>query len=656
MDSYSTKTGMAEPNRDSGLQHSSASSLLSSQTPEGSSTQQETYDDKYPSKGPRKPAWVIYNSVVVISGVAPVVVVIVWLALTRKNGAVFTTFAGEKIGGKFNQSQAKAVDVVCSAILAPLFMALLNYFWFGSARVSAVNEHHTSNHAGVPLSAILAASNTTSGSYDLINVQTLLRGKTWRLGFLAALALLSALAKTAISNIIAYEAFSEDISNGQTSVLRYFSNATIDSTRVMPGNINLEYAGLGLTLKQTADVANRIAGLLNGLSFMNATSDLNNGAYIGTNSTKDSMNSLPPNVVKVFNVPRFCLTVDCMATQPDRLTVGSMGSYTTVVNAYWDTKLPNGQWQSKNFAGYYPGTPEDMQGGTNDDRPFVAFSLNGSEVYVASLVSFNYSSYTVTSPFGEIKPGTTNLTASGFTGTKSIMTYYGIRCSLNCQDGFLNYTRGIDQRWSLSTMGFSNKTTRIPSFLINWQTVLNYRSPRSTLSGIGPALIASTHNGSCSGLTCFNVTDFQVMAFNYLYASAESQRIFDEISASNVSKDNPDNFYKVLNTVTEEYYCITYIPAVLIAGLLGLFAAAMITFTMAVYTSKTYSARSFRKVDALRLIIDSIDGLQDTIATSDIAELPHSELEKWTPNYQVLYSKVNENGQIRVKLSHSEKT
>lgn len=77
---------------------------------------------------------------------------------------------------------------------------------------------------------------------------------------------------------------------------------------------------------------------------------------------------------------------------------------------------------------------------------------------------------------------------------------------------------------------------------------------------------------------------------------------------------------------------------------------------MAVYTSKTYSARSFRKVDALRLIIDSIDGLQDTIATSDIAELPHSELEKWASNYQVLYSKVNENGQIRVKLSHSEKT
>lgn len=121
---------MAEQSHNSGLQHSSAS-LLSSQTPEGSSTQQETYDDKHQSKGLRKPAWAIYNSVVVISGVAPVVVIIVWLALTRENGGVFTTFAGEKIGGKFSQSQAKAVDVVCSAVLAPLFMALLNYFGSG---------------------------------------------------------------------------------------------------------------------------------------------------------------------------------------------------------------------------------------------------------------------------------------------------------------------------------------------------------------------------------------------------------------------------------------------------------------------------------------------------------------------------------------------
>jgi hypothetical protein len=53
---------------------------------------------------------------------------------------MFDTFVGEKYGGRFSQAQAKAIDVVTGALLAPLFMAASNHVWFDSARVLVVNE------------------------------------------------------------------------------------------------------------------------------------------------------------------------------------------------------------------------------------------------------------------------------------------------------------------------------------------------------------------------------------------------------------------------------------------------------------------------------------------------------------------------------------
>lgn len=75
--------------------------------------------------------------------------------------------------------------------------------------------------------------------------------------------------------------------------------------------------------------------------------------------------------------------------------------------------------------------------------------------------------------------------------------------------------------------------------------------------------------------------------------------------------------------------------------------AGAITLGMAVYSSKTYSARLFRQVDTLRLIVDGVDGLQSSITDSDIATLPTSDLEEWAAQYQVVYSKIEN----RVKLS-----
>ena len=104
-------------------------------------------------------------------------------------------------------------------------MATLNFVWFGSARVSALNEQQAKP---IPLRTLVAASGTTGGNYDLFNLRNLLMGKTWTLGLFALLTMLSAVLRTALSNVIAYKAFSK-LSSLQTSVLlRLQSDVTIN--------------------------------------------------------------------------------------------------------------------------------------------------------------------------------------------------------------------------------------------------------------------------------------------------------------------------------------------------------------------------------------------------------------------------------------------
>lgn len=565
------------------------------------------------------------------------------------------TFSGARIGGKFSQPEAKLIDVACSAVLAPLVMTGINFLWFGSARVSAFNDQQSSDHAGVPLSTLVAVSTSTSGTYDLLNIRALLRGKTHRLYLLAALTLLSAFSKTAVSNLIAYEAFPEQYANQQKSVLRYLSDRAINSTSLVHQIFSMDTStAFGFSREQQADIASQVTGLLTGLSFASARTHLNDSTYVCVNSTKGAMNRLPPNVVGLHNVPGFRLSVDCIPVQPSSVNISASGPYTTVISTLWDNvSLPDG-WESGKLNARYSGLPQDMQGSMNDEYPFAAFSMDATEVFLGSLGPFNMSNRTLFSPFGDIRPKIIDMKSFGFNGSKAVMSVYGIRCALRRHEGLLEYTRGSDQRWSISTAEFSNTTQKVPSFLVRWPVILNYRSPRSTVAGIGPALAKTAGSNLHGQPDCshddtkcyYNTTDYSLLALNYLYASAETLKKVYEVAASDEARDEPDFFHHCYNTIVEDRYRITYIPGLLLAALVGLFVAAAITSGMAMYSSKTYSARHFRQVDTLRLIVDSVDGLQSSIADTDIPTFSHSALNKWADQYQVTYSK----SQNRVKL------
>lgn len=145
----------------------------------------------------------VYMWIVPLSALVPTVALASWLVVASKTDHIFVSLAGSEIGGHLTQTQAKGVDFVCSALLAPLLFAGLNLMWFACARVCAVNESARS----VPLHTLATASTLSRGSYDPLQYYTLLRGQSWRLAALGGIALCSALGSSALGVSTVPQAF-----------------------------------------------------------------------------------------------------------------------------------------------------------------------------------------------------------------------------------------------------------------------------------------------------------------------------------------------------------------------------------------------------------------------------------------------------------------
>lgn len=190
----------------------------------------------------------VYFLAILLTSIIPLVGLAAWLIIVkvRQGGSIFTGFTSAKIGGHLTQTQAKAIDFVCSALLAPLLMAGLNFIWFACARVCVVNELDATHRGsqGVPLQSLARASRTSVGSYDLLGLWELFRAKTWRLSVLGAVALMSAVSSSALSNIIAYESFIEQGPSTGRYSLRMLSDDQIRSDSLIGATLGLS-KGLG---------------------------------------------------------------------------------------------------------------------------------------------------------------------------------------------------------------------------------------------------------------------------------------------------------------------------------------------------------------------------------------------------------------------------
>ncbi|EMR63227.1 hypothetical protein UCREL1_9841 [Eutypa lata UCREL1] len=139
------------------------------------------------------------------------------------------------------------------------------------------------------------------------------------------------------------------------------------------------------------------------------------------------------------------------------------------------------------------------------------------------------------------------------------------------------------------------------------------------------------------------MTPFEKYAQNFLYASASIEQIMYNVAAADTARDLPEYFYGVDGGSEEEFYRITYVPLILLIGLLSLIGAAVTTGSMLIYTARTLSTRSFRQVDVLRLVFDGVMGLwSDTPTMAKMKEQDNDALQEWAKRYFVSYTEEEE--------------
>ncbi|USP75040.1 hypothetical protein yc1106_02314 [Curvularia clavata] len=592
----------------------------------------------------------------------PLVALIAWLACVRANPRIFDTFAGEEIGGRLSQAQAKAIDVITGAILAPMFMAAVNFVWFSSARVSVVNEQQSKP---IPLRTLVTASGTSGGNYDLFHLRNLLLGKTWSLGTFALLTILSAVSRTALSNVIAYEAFSELSSSKTLAALRLQTDAVVNANLGMDNNNKLRLYDFDMS--QNAQVAKDVMSLLTDLSYEDAASKLTDGTYVGVNATTQSLRSLPPSISKLENVPAYRISVECTPDLP--LTVSVMqplGPLNTQIGLMLNTTATS---NNTIFQANYPGVPDNIRTGDGESYTYAAFSLGYREAYLGHLERFNLSNSTTPSKYGDVGYRAFNMSQWGFNGTQVLMSVSGLRCVLYREQGLANSTRvpsndSSVSGWTIDTTSFPSPQEKVivPSLLAKFQwSNLNFHAPGSVIPGIGPALNKMYTEQVDEWGTRANDT-FTNFALNFLYASGETQRVIYEVAAAsnNASRNRPEYTINVPAFEMQQQYRITYVPSILLVGLVCLVGAAAITGIMALYTRKSFSARAHRQVDVTRLLLDSVVGLgAEAKDLARVAQGGNDDLDAWAAGYRVRYTSMgDDDGSVQVVLekTHSQET
>ena len=352
---------------------------------------------------------------VTVLGLIPLIALIVWGSLNTKRPQGWTAFSGAPIAGRLTQPQAKFIDVLCSAVLAPILMVVFNYYWFTSARVAAVNEL---DRRAVPLGTLALVSSSTAGAYDIPLIwQLLFKSKAPRLAALGGLVLFAAIANSALGNIIAYEAF---MSNGTISTVRLqFLQDDIASKAILGQYGASSDTPYQFHDQQKASFFEQFAGMLTGMSISNARSLLNSSDYHMVNVTKASLESLSPNVLEVPSLPATKYSIKCEAVAPN-VPMVQANSINTAITLFFNatTFMP---FDDSLQHAYIPGPPASMQTSYNDEYTFVGFGSNAS--YIGFTTSFDLTNDTVTTPYGAIRPKPADMTSSGFEGTKIIMSW-----------------------------------------------------------------------------------------------------------------------------------------------------------------------------------------------------------------------------------------
>lgn len=200
-------------------------------------------------------------------------------------------FSTVPLGGQFTQLQAKAIDFVSGAVVAPFFMAGVTYCWFYVSRTIAFNERDDGQQT-VSLQALVQMATTETGSFNISKLRTLAKTRRPRFILFAALSLLAATSSTLMANVIAYEAYRD------TPILRDVVMQRLNY------NWGLRRDNFGPNV--------HLMNLFNRLGYQNASTLLDkDGTWTRPNLTDASIAKLDSSVVELRDVPAYRQSITC---------------------------------------------------------------------------------------------------------------------------------------------------------------------------------------------------------------------------------------------------------------------------------------------------------------------------------------------------------
>lgn len=595
---------------------------------------------------------VVALSTLILIALVPVLSVAIWGGLNNNRPDGWALFSSAPIGGRFTQSQAKAVDLVCGAALAPMLLVTFNYIWFTCARVAAINEL---DKRPATLRTLSIASATNAGSYNVFAIwQLIVRSRAPRVMLLGCLILCAAVANTALTNVIAYEAYTIDTAPSTNMRLQYLWDEQVLEPMAVGYKVSEMYQ---FDQNQTATISQQFTGMLTGVSIGSARTLLNDSEYYMVNATAASLNALPGAVIELPSVPAAKYSIQCAASTPNIPFVQQQGEQQVTIGLSLNTTktLP-----ATYINAYYPGQITTLETAYNEQYSFLGFpnGFRTNESYFGFLTSFDDSNNTLDTSFGTIKPTAVNMSATepGFTGTKAIMSWWGLRCWMTRTPGTANLQRAANATWTARTYTWNDDQKAVTTdwALENLQIALDYSAPGSTLPGIGSALVWN-ENGT-DNLPPANI-DYQTSSLNLLYAECETKRIVFETAAMNQSRAQPDYFYNVDASQQTQVYQITYVPFILFVGEVAVFVATIICLILTASTWRSTSGRTLRKVDVLRFVVDSVAGLRDDEGFRDLRHTSNTTIEDWADKYFIKYRNTGGSDDERpgVNLEHAIK-
>lgn len=601
-----------------------------------------------------------YASVAIV----PITLVIL-LPLNVSSFSHSDVFEGAAIGGSLTLSQAKAIDFISSAVFAPLILTLFNYIWFENARTSIANDRNPRNE-GTSLYAFVEASHTSSGTYDVHKLWVLCRSSSIPLMLLAALALFAALARSSLSNIIAYEAYTQTISAASVE-LRLLRGAWMyeSDSRQLNSDGSFWYA----SYHQQRLWSQQYQELLTQVTFQNSTPFLNEGVYVATNVTRDSLSAVASSTTELHAVPAFRAEIDC---QPHTVkSLRWLDPQSNYFNIYLD-QLTDITVFSENTTGWKASFTTDFATfKTNESEsngniyiPFFASNSLNNSVYVGVMSSFYIASgfsevqkwiddqlQPVASVFGDIQATSFNLTELGISrsgkpmpascgqGTNGCtVVVFGLICTINQRAGTID----LDRASGAASWNMSKAIWRSESTPVDLTYDFNDGLPQAVASSATSCNASGYSISDCDGIgSSLRDYNFETLAHNVLYTQMEQRRIGYEIAAMPDSENTtvtPDLYANVTSGGGIQRYRMTYVPALLFAGLICVFFAAVITVVLIWYSAESLSSKQFRTMDSLRLLMDFFANIQDEKILAEASrEWTNKELEEWAKQFMVRY-------------------